>query len=409
MKRRAFRISETSASQTRPASNKNIAPHQPEYEDPKHTLPPIMNVGSSSLTPKTIVQLQRVIGNTAVQRLLATRAPVKVHQHSSPTIQRKPYGLESAGSIGNYTDHAVKLWKTKKQMSLQDFTSTMMKSIAEELDSHGVPIPGWRLDTGLDTDGEFKQEPWKILINPNKFSDRPNVKTLGDLHEDELTNVVGTFYHEARHADQDFLVARMLAGKGDTVAQIHAKTKIPTKIAKKAVDKKLTNASVDRDQIPGAKILFDTMYGEHKELVEFVVELSGDIQSLQSLARAAAKTADKNALHAVEVKSSNLVTKLQRWSTVFDKKLDVLGKKQQKTALDQQMFNDVTNINKQVKMVITEWKAIRKPLVKDDSEDFAQTLEDFLTELEPVYRRLENEKDAFSVEETVKNKLKPKL
>ena len=406
MKRRAFRISQKSASQTSPASNKNIALHQPEYEDPKNTLPPIKNFGFPFLTPKTIVQLQRVIGNKAMQPLLAAHAPVKVHQHISPTVQRKPYGLESTGSIGHYTDHAVKMWKTNKQMSLGDFTFTMMNNIANELDSHDVSIPGWTLDTGLGTDGQFDQEHWKMLINPNKFSDRPNVKALGDLSKDELTNVVGTFYHEARHADQDFLVARMLAGKGDTAAQIHAKTKIPTEIAQEAVDKKLTNASADRDQIPGAEILFDTMYGEHKELVEFVVKLSGNIQSL---AQTASKAADKNALHDVEVKSSDLVTKLESWSTVFDKKLDILGKKQKKTALDQQMFDDVTKINKQVKIVIKEWKAIPKPLVKDDSEDFAQTLGAFLTKLDPVYRRLENEKDAFSVEKTVKDKLKPKL
>jgi hypothetical protein len=198
----------------------------------------------------------------------------------------------------------------------------------------------------------------------------------------------------------------MLAGKGDMAAQIHAKTNIPIEIAQEAVDKKLTKTSADHDQIPGAKLLFDTMYGEHKELVEFVVKLSGD---MQSLAQAAANAADTNALHDVEVKSSDLVTKLENWSTVFEKKLDVLGKKQKKTALDQQMFDDVTNINKHVKMVIKEWNAIRKPLVEDDSKDFAQTLEAFLTKLYPVYRRLENEKDAFRVEKTVTDKLKPKL
>jgi hypothetical protein len=407
MKRRAFRISKTSASQTKSASNQNIAPQQPEYQDPKNTLPPIKSFGSSALTPQTIVQLQRITGNKAVQHLLAAHAPIKVHQHIiSPTVQRKPYGLESKGSIGHYTDHAINMWKTNKQMSLRDFTFTMMNSVANELDSHGVSIPGWTLDTSLGTDGRFDQEHWKMLINPNKFSDRPNVKTLGDLRTDELTNVVGTFYHEARHADQDFLVARMLAGKGDTAAQIHAKTEIPTEVAQEAVDKKLTNTSADHDQLPGAEILFDTMYGEHKELVEFVVKHSGDIQLL---AQAASKAIDKNALQGVAVKSSDLVTKLENWSTVFDKKLDVLGKKQKKTALDQQMFDDVTKINKQMNIVIKEWKAITKPLVKDDSEDFAQTLGIFLTELDPVYRRLENEKDAFSVEKTVKDKLKPKL
>jgi hypothetical protein len=148
------------------------------------------------------------------------------------------------------------------------------------------------------------------------------------------------------------------------------------------------------------------MYGEHKELVEFIVQLSGNIQNL---AEAAPKAVDKNALHDVDVKGGNLVTELEKWTTTFQKKIDVLGKKQKKTALDQQMFDDVTKIDKQVKIVIKEWKAIPKPIVKDDSEYFGQVLGTFLNELNPVYRRLENEKDAFNVEKTVKDKLKGNL
>jgi len=339
-----------------------------------------------------------------VQRLLADKPPVNVGLHAPPAVQRKPYGLESSGSISTYTDAAAKLWKTQPKMTLKDFTSSMMNIILQEFKTHNVPLCKVTIKSGLGFDGKFEQKPWEILINPDNFSATPGAKVLDDLDKDEVESVVGTFYHEARHADQDFLVARMLAGKGKKASEINAKTQIPVWVADEAVKQKLTKTSPDIDQLPHAEVLFDTMYGEHKELLAFIIDLSDTLQTVKNEALAV----DAKSLSSVVTKSGSLVKKLEAWSTsTLKKKLENLGKKKNKSALDQQMFDDLTKIDKQLQIVIPAWKKLSKPTVAD-IQGFGKQLDGLFTVVFEAYKKLESEADAFRVEDMVKGEFKKK-
>jgi hypothetical protein len=65
----------------------------------------------------------------------------------------------------------------------------------------------------LGAAAEFDAGSWTMTINPDEFTHRPDVATLDELTPDEAGLIAMTVYHEARHAEQHFRVARLLAGE----------------------------------------------------------------------------------------------------------------------------------------------------------------------------------------------------
>ena len=372
---------------------------------------------SSNTTHDSILNLQRLIGNQAVQRLIAHKTL------SKHTIQlnRQPYGLETKGSVDQYTDYALKLRQSNPKMLLKDFANKLTENISQELDKQGVPQVKMTIKAHLHQ-GEFKQDSWELIVDPAKFdTQNTGAKELGQLSVDDVINATGTVYHEARHADQDFLVARMLAGKNKTPAEIHKATVtpgrkgIPLEVAKKAVGQKLINNKSNEGQIDEAETLFAAMYGEHKALLHFVIkhgakignviEMIGEIAELDD----ANKAVGKGFLTKTVAATRSLVAALNKWSKgVAQPEIKRLDKKAQKSPLDTQMLNDLTNINTHLDTVSKEWQGITKPDV-DNILDFGVKFEEFYKVFVAAYQNIPSEKDAFAVEGMVKSRMEGSL
>jgi hypothetical protein len=93
----------------------------------------------------------------------------------------------------------------------------------------------------MDTEGavgEFDRTRWFMRLDPATLeSDSLDVYGGADLAD--------TVYHEARHAEQFFSIARMLAGQGKTASQIVAELTIPADVADEAVAAKLEKGSTE--------------------------------------------------------------------------------------------------------------------------------------------------------------------
>jgi hypothetical protein len=50
-----------------------------------------------------------------------------------------------------------------------------------------------------------------MVLHPSGFTKRKDVQTMGDLTPEEAAGVAMTIYHEARHGEQNFRVARLFA------------------------------------------------------------------------------------------------------------------------------------------------------------------------------------------------------
>lgn len=128
----------------------------------------------------------------------------------------------------------------------------LVKKVNHELVDAGVP-PVNEVVTKLSggADGEFDAENWIMLIDKENFSQ----ETIDDQRAAEM---VDTVYHEARHAEQSFQMARLEAAHGKSAKDIADEMSIPARIAQAAKNKPLRLGTPEAVEAQG---WFDETYG----------------------------------------------------------------------------------------------------------------------------------------------------
>jgi hypothetical protein len=374
--------------------------------EPLHRTDPFSNRSATlSLTPGTILGLQPVIGNKAIQRLLAQSPSRITHTASRQTIQRQPYGLDQHAPIDDFTDKAADIWSKQPNMSIRDFVFKLMGIISFKLDDHKVPPCGWALDPNLGVHGKFDQKQWKMFINPTLFSTNTNATVLKNLTEAEVTEVVGTLYHEARHADQDFLIARVLAGKGMNVDQIVAKTKMPKVVVEEADAIKLIPSSQNKGQVAHAEKMFDVMYGEHNEILTLLMEKSEPLIKVLAVTQAVTQSTLAQATQEM----SGFMPFLETWSkSTLKTKIKTLKAKSNKSSTEVELLKGLEQLDTKLDAVLKAWKKITTPTVSN-VQSFGKVYLKFIEELQTVSDKLEGEADAKRVEAKVKGEFGKKI
>ncbi|TDU83990.1 hypothetical protein EV138_6455 [Kribbella voronezhensis] len=331
-------------------------------------------------------------------RLLGGRGQVV---GGAPVVQRVSYGLDRQASQDKYVDDAVKLWTKQPGMSLKNFANALLKVIGVELKGYGVPFFGWTFVSDAGAAGLFDSKAWKVQVNVSKFSDRTTPKTLKDLTVAEVTDVVGTLYHESRHTDQDVLIIRVQLDQQKTEDQIFADTKIRRDVIKAVAASKYGDP-LDADQIAHAKRMFDVMYGAHKELLEFLMRHSAAFEALDSLAAPASK---------VSAAATHIKTFGTWQSAVLQPKLKQMSAAKNLTAAEKALLQRLQAIDTSLTNLVAGWKKVAgvKTPPQADVDDLRDLAADARDAISDAYVKLEGEEDAFRVEGAVKRAFAAKV
>jgi len=97
-----------------------------------------------------------------------------------------------------------------------------------ELATVGVPPIQLRLDEKLTGGAVFAANTWMLQTAPSTF-----------VADALAPGVVSLLYHEARHAEQWFRMARVLAGRGATAAELSKRLRMDPTVAALAVERPL--------------------------------------------------------------------------------------------------------------------------------------------------------------------------
>jgi hypothetical protein len=320
------------------------------------------------------------------------------------TIQRQTgtsYGLASAGSQNKYVAEAVRLWTTKKTMKVEDFVNDLMNAIKKDLLSQGVPELNWQMIPGSGISGSFDSEHWIVNIDPGAFSVREvTITEVKDLTLDEVREVVGTLYHESRHTDQDVLIIRVLLDQKKAVKDIVQETKIPERIVN-AVKATKFKTPPDTAQVAHATRMFAVMYGEHKELLDFLMKNSQVVGGVQELVSASDADALKDAAPHVE--------KLAEWKkNVLEPKVKKLEAGKKGGPVEAQLKRDLGALNQVTAHLLAAFATAvkRKNPTEAGLKDLRFRTVEWQKKLIAAYRNLEGEKDALAIEESVKKAFK---
>jgi hypothetical protein len=185
--------------------------HQ-QMKRPPQIQPDISKI-STELSQPAIVQLQRQIGNQAVQRLLYRQRKSMVLQRQDDSEQPvSKTGIAENGAVGAFSKDAYDYINDPKNAvySFSRLAIDLGSSVNITLAKARIPPVTINIG-GTDDLGTFSPSTWAININTQEFSASAN--TVCGLTPDEAAEIVDTLYHEIRHAEQSYRIARMLAGQ----------------------------------------------------------------------------------------------------------------------------------------------------------------------------------------------------
>ena len=194
-----------------------------------------------------------IVGNQTWAKLRGGTAPEGIRNEPYGDTRAQDTGLASDAAVDEYVNDTY--GTVYSSMSAADRAAALIAAANEQLEAIGVPAlklpPTWGASGG--TWAAFTFRTWTLDFNPANLD-----PTHYDfLSADEQNDAAVYVYHEARHAEQWFRMARERAGLGATQADLEALGH-PSDIAAAAIANPIMQC--DRSQYE-AEEWYESVYG----------------------------------------------------------------------------------------------------------------------------------------------------
>lgn len=149
-----------------------------------------------------------------------------------------PSGLAQIKAIDRFMAEAKQIQADWAKLKTADERAdALLKLVNKELIAAGVPACHKTVKELGPNAGQLDFATWTISLGQQPFS-------KATLTDEEAADIADTVYHEARHAEQWHMMARMLAGRGKSAKAIATEMGIPPNIASDATSKPLKQGSI---------------------------------------------------------------------------------------------------------------------------------------------------------------------
>jgi hypothetical protein len=306
------------------------------------------------VTPQNVIQLQRVVGNQAVLRMLQG-AP-------QGSVQRAPeeFGMRTKDNISSFAKDAVAFWKDdgNKDKPLKDYAT----HIIDKANAMLIAKVTSSFVAGSGDMGSFDRTTWAIKIDTQAFSTSVATTKVGQLTSDEAAEIADTIYHEARHSQQYFTGAQIMAGEGKTKAQIVSALSIPAATADSAVTNKITADKKNGKMIEAVKDWMAIGAGAHAAYKGWV---NGDLRTAVNDYIAAVADVDATNLDARKTTTDTAVTEFKKLQKNFQDHADTIKAQKDKSPGDKRVFAHCTKIANAINKFVTYWEGLTKHKVSN--------------------------------------------
>jgi hypothetical protein len=382
-------------------------PGQPVVREAK-PVPKDVLEGTATLPlgPDHVLTLQHAVGNQQVLRRLnhVGVAP----SVDSRTVQRKDTGLKEKTLVSDFATDGVAYFKDagNKDRPLNEFATHMMNKINADLKSMNSHESGFTFDGSGSASGQFFRDSWNVKINTGKFSSRNGITKVGELTVDEAAEVADTLYHECRHSEQYFRIARMLAGQStkkttaEIAKEIVDKMTIPNAVALDAAAAPLAETKANAALMAEAKDWQSITIGIHEQYKGNVNQWGDEADVARDLANA---TTQAN----LDKTKTDLDKQLTDWTGAtrgkfVDDHLKTVEAIKDKGKMDKLVLKHLKAIKKLLAQVNAEWKTVTDGWAKDSKAtrvkkigNTGSALTKLASELYAAYRDHLHEKDAW--------------
>jgi len=164
-----------------------------------------------------------------------------------------------------FASHTYKvLYKNWGTLNPRQRADSVFKSVTTALKPCGVPLPGLELKTGMSGCGAFDFKPWKLQVNPGPFNNNT-------INKNVFIEIASTFYHETRHCEQWWHMARYAAMVQTSFIQLANDLGISAIVAGQAMNVKMKH----NDQMLAlVKTWYDSVYGSGANRRDVVLHVS---------------------------------------------------------------------------------------------------------------------------------------
>jgi hypothetical protein len=303
-----------------------------------------------------VLSLQRTAGNRAVLARLVINT-----------------GLKRKTRTDAFAKDAHDWWAdpANKDKSLKDYGDFLIgkaNGVLRTLGSYEVK-PNY-VNTG-SASGTFSRVGWDMTINTTKFSDRAGVSKVSDLTLDEAAEIADTIYHEIRHSEQYFRIARIRAANSkktgaDVAKEIAADMSIPDAVAQAAAAKPMKSSKDNQYLLAEAKGWEQITIGAHAEYKGIINGWGDEADEARDAANAVTAanvvaTKAKIAAHVSSWKTDNSRGKF------VTKHLKETVKVKNKTRVDKLVIKHLTAVRDALAQVHKAWKRVDDHWATDDA------------------------------------------
>jgi hypothetical protein len=162
-------------------------------------------------------------------------------------------GIDDAGQVQAFIEDGYGIMNSCQTAS--DRGQALVAAINEQLNVEGVPGVGVQTDALGEGNAQFDFPTWNMKIDGTSLEPEQTEA----FTQDQMALMLQVIYHEGRHAEQWFRMARMRAGLGETADQLVTAMGIPSSIAAAAAADPILECNPETNEAEGWN---DSVYGD---------------------------------------------------------------------------------------------------------------------------------------------------
>jgi hypothetical protein len=349
--------------------------------------------------------MQTLLGNRGVRRLLAPKS-LTVSRSPAFHIQRAPdgTGLEQAELADTFVAKGYKYWNKhgNRKKSITEYVNYLMEMVNRLLESIGVTACKHNFEGSSGTH-LFHRSEWTIEIDLEYISSGLVSPTVGALSQDRAGEIAGSIYHEARHAEQAFRVARMMAGDGKTAEAIVSELHMPTEVVEAVMENPLVKSPETIREFEEAKKWSSMIGGSLMEYRGYVsVYQRGAFEAYETIR----ELSEQNFIDVQTKVKQFMDEKVAFYALYFAAEYERLNSGRDKREDDDKIAADIFKIHSATVLLQDAWQDGKAAQDLAGLQELTEPLSTLWLKLYDAYKRFPDEKDAEKVGQAIEEKFK---
>jgi hypothetical protein len=162
-------------------------------------------------------------------------------------------GIDDAGQVQAYIEDGYAIMNSCETAS--DRGERLIAAINEQLNTEGVPLVSHTTASLGEGNASFAFGTWQMELDAASLEPAQTE----NFSQEQMATMLQVMYHEGRHAEQWFRMARMRAGLGEDAAALNSAMGIPDWVAALAVADPILECNTETNEAEGWN---ESVYGD---------------------------------------------------------------------------------------------------------------------------------------------------